>query len=48
MGLGNYFVELPSSKVYLYDIRLNATNKDMNVVQLTYSLVYRLRKQSLI
>lgn len=48
IGLGNYFVEYPSSKVYLRDLKLNVTNSDMNVVQVTYSLVYRLKKDSLI
>lgn len=43
-GIGYYFIEFPSSKVYLNDIKLNVTNKDMNVMQLTYSLSYRIIK----
>lgn len=48
VGIGNYFIEFPSSKVYVVDIKLNVTNSDMNVVQVTYSLVYRLKKDQLI
>ena len=44
VGVGLYFVEFPSSKVYLNDIKLNVTNKDMNVMQITYSLVFRIIK----
>lgn len=44
VGVGNYFVEFPSSHVYVQDVKLNITNKDMKVMQITYSLVYRIRK----
>ena len=30
--------------MYLNDIKLNVTNKDMNVMQVTYSLVFRIIK----
>jgi hypothetical protein len=32
VGIGCYFIQFPSSKVYLNDIKLNVTNKDMNVM----------------
>lgn len=44
IGIGCYFVEFPASKVYLNDLKLNVTNKDMNVMQITYSLAYRIIK----
>lgn len=47
VGLGNYFVQFPSSKVYLTNLKLNVTNKDMNVMQITYTLVYRLPQNTI-
>ena len=43
-GIGCYFIEFPSSKVYLTDQKLNVTNYDMNPMQITYTLVYRIVK----
>jgi len=47
VGIGNYFVEFPSSKVYLTDLKINVTNSDMNVMQVTYTLVYRIAQSQL-
>lgn len=43
--LGFYFLEFPASKTYLTDLKLNVTNADMKTVEITYTLVYRLRPQ---
>lgn len=40
--IGFYFLHFPSSKRYLEDLFVNATNKDMQTVGVTYTLVYRL------
>jgi DMSO reductase anchor subunit len=47
IGVGNYFVEFPSSKIYLPSLKINVTNMDLNVQQLTYTLVYRLSQSQI-
>jgi hypothetical protein len=44
VGISNYLIEFPSSNIYLPNIKLNVTNNDLNIIELTYTLVYRIRK----
>jgi hypothetical protein len=32
VGITNYFIEIPSSKVYLTNLKLNVTNADLNIM----------------
>ena len=42
-----YFVEFPSSNVYLIDLELNVTNFNMETIGLTFTLVYQLNPDQL-